>query len=144
TRAAKLGGDLVKVALETPGKLLELCPGMEDQLDQLDELALAAIDAALPMQSLALMALSLRVAGRRAELARKLAAAVNVAAHPTPELGEQIMNRLAARVGTLGIRLSNLGRHEQALSATQEAVDIYRRLAQTRPDPFLPNLPTSL
>ena len=33
---------------------------------------------------------------------------------------------------------------EEALAATQEAVDISRRLAQTRPDAFLPDLARSL
>ena len=42
------------------------------------------------------------------------------------------------------MRLSDLGRREEALAATQEAVDIYRRLAQTRPDAFLPDLAASL
>src|SRR5262249_19648768 len=42
------------------------------------------------------------------------------------------------------IRLSNLGRREEALAASQEAVDIRRRLAQTRPDAFLPDLAMSL
>jgi tetratricopeptide (TPR) repeat protein len=40
--------------------------------------------------------------------------------------------------------LSNLGRREEALAASQEAVDIRRRLAQTRPDAFLPDLAMSL
>ncbi len=40
----------------------------------------------------------------------------------------------------LGIRLSDLGRREEALAATQEAVDIYRQLAAARPDAFLPDL----
>jgi len=40
--------------------------------------------------------------------------------------------------------LSNLGRREEALAASQEAVDINRRLAQTRPDAFLPDLARSL
>jgi tetratricopeptide (TPR) repeat protein len=40
--------------------------------------------------------------------------------------------------------LSNLGRREEALAASQEAVDIRRRLAQTRPDAFLPDLATSI
>jgi tetratricopeptide (TPR) repeat protein len=47
-------------------------------------------------------------------------------------------------LSNLGIRLSNLGRREEALAASQEAVDIYRRLAQTGPDAFLPDLATSL
>jgi tetratricopeptide (TPR) repeat protein len=43
-----------------------------------------------------------------------------------------------------GAMLSNLGRREEALAASQEAVDITRRLAQTRPDAFLPDLAGSL
>ena len=75
TRAAALGGDFIKVALETPGRLLDLCPALEPQLESLEEPALAAIDAALPLHSLTLMELSLRVAERRADLARKMDAA---------------------------------------------------------------------
>ena len=45
-----------------------------------------------------------------------------------------------ASLNNLGRRLSNLGRREEALAASQEAVDIRRRLAQTRPDAFLPDL----
>jgi hypothetical protein len=67
TQAAKLAGDLIKVALETPGQLLGLCPALEAQLDSLDEPVLAAIDAELPAQSLTLMELSLSVAIRRAD-----------------------------------------------------------------------------
>src|SRR5262249_60366487 len=47
-------------------------------------------------------------------------------------------------LNNLGIRLSNLGRREDALAASQEAVDIRRRLAQTRPDAFLPDLARSI
>ena len=49
---------------------------------------------------------------------------------------------------TSAIRLSNrlfgLGRREDALKASQEAVDIYRALAKDRPDAFLPDLATSI
>jgi tetratricopeptide (TPR) repeat protein len=44
----------------------------------------------------------------------------------------------------LGIRLSEMGRRAEALQATQEAVDLYRRLAAQRPDAFLPYLAGSL
>jgi hypothetical protein len=40
--------------------------------------------------------------------------------------------------------LSNLGRREEALAASKESVDIRRRLAQSRPDAFLPDLARSL
>ncbi len=50
----------------------------------------------------------------------------------------------AGHLNNLGARLSGLGRREDALSATQEAVDIYRDLSRTRPDAFLPDLAMSL
>jgi hypothetical protein len=42
------------------------------------------------------------------------------------------------------IRLSALGRREDALAAAEEAVRLYRALAAARPDAFTPNLATSL
>jgi tetratricopeptide (TPR) repeat protein len=144
TQAAKLAGDLIKVALETPGQLLGLCPALEAQLDSLDEPVLAAIDAELPAQSLTLMELSLSVAIRRADRARNLDVVATAATDVPTDAREQILDHLAARVGTLGTRLSNLGRREEALAASQEAVDIRRRLVQTRPDAFLPDVAMSL
>ena len=41
-------------------------------------------------------------------------------------------------------RLSDLGRREEALSAAEEAVGLYRALAAARPDAFLPDLAMSL
>jgi tetratricopeptide (TPR) repeat protein len=137
-----LAGDMIVVAIETPGSLIDR---LDRQVPKLDEEALAAIDAALPMQSLALMELALHVAERRVELARNLSAAADAAAEDVaPELKEAILAHLAARVGTLGNRLSALGRREDALKASQEAVDIRRRLAQKNPDAFLPDLAMSL
>jgi tetratricopeptide (TPR) repeat protein len=144
TQAAALGGDLVKVALETPGRLLDLCPALAAQLDSLDDPALLAIDVELPMQSLTLMELSLSVANRRADLARELDAAAAATADVLPDMREEILNHLAAQVGKLGVRLSAVGRREDALAASQEAVNIRRRLAQTQPDVFLPGLAMSL
>jgi tetratricopeptide (TPR) repeat protein len=43
-------------------------------------------------------------------------------------------------LNNLGIRLSNLGRREQALTATTEAVEIYRRLAAANPAAFVEDL----
>jgi tetratricopeptide (TPR) repeat protein len=45
---------------------------------------------------------------------------------------------------SLGLRLGNAGRAEEALAATTEAADIYRRLAAARPDAFEPDLAASL
>ena len=57
---------------------------------------------------------------------------------------ERANSHLAARLGILGNRLSNLGRREEALAASNEAVTIYRRLAETHPDAFLPDLARSV
>ena len=44
---------------------------------------------------------------------------------------------LAISLNALEFPLANLGRHEQALAPAQEAVTIYRRLAETDPDTHL-------
>jgi tetratricopeptide (TPR) repeat protein len=60
-----------------------------------------------------------------------------------PETEKNTVER-ARLQNNLGNRLSDLGRREEALGAAQEAVEIYRRLAESRPDAFLPYLATSL
>jgi len=50
----------------------------------------------------------------------------------------------ARLVSNLGAALSSLGRREEALEATEEAVGIYRELARRNPDAFLPDLARSL
>jgi len=102
------------------------------------------MDAALPQRILTLMELSLHIAERRAELARQLHAANEARADAPSDVRDFILNDLTARIETLGIRLSNLGRREQALAASQEAVDIHRRLAETRSDASLSDLAMSL
>ena len=47
-------------------------------------------------------------------------------------------------LNNLGMMQSALGQREAALASTLEAVDIYRRLAEARPDAFLPDLAASL
>ena len=51
---------------------------------------------------------------------------------------------LATSMNNLGLRLSNLGRREQALAPTEEAVTIYRRLAEANPTAYLPDLAASM
>ncbi|HEV7506353.1 MAG TPA: tetratricopeptide repeat protein [Thermoanaerobaculia bacterium] len=60
------------------------------------------------------------------------------------DLDESQQAELARLANNLGSRLSDLGRPEDALRATQEAVDIGRQLTQTRPAAFLPIFATSL
>ena len=47
-------------------------------------------------------------------------------------------------MNNLGHRLSRPGRRDEALAPTDEAVDIYRRLAQANPAAFVPDLARSL
>ncbi|MFM7199592.1 MAG: tetratricopeptide repeat protein, partial [Myxococcota bacterium] len=81
---------------------------------------------ALPLQSLALAELALWVTD---EILKR----PNLSAEVTAEL---LLNK--------GHRLSELGRREEALQATQEAVGLYRRLVEQNPDAFNPNLAMSL
>jgi tetratricopeptide (TPR) repeat protein len=56
---------------------------------------------------------------------------------PRPESRAELLSNLS-------VYLSMLGRREEALAASQEAVDIYRRLAEMQPHAFLNNLAMSL
>ncbi len=47
-------------------------------------------------------------------------------------------------LNNLSVWQSALGQREAALASTQKAVDLYRKLAEGRPEPFLRNLATSL
>jgi tetratricopeptide (TPR) repeat protein len=159
TRTRDLAADMVAVMIDTQGALRE---SLDRRIEALDEEALAALDTALPLDSLNLMELSLRIAERRAGLARAMAARpwvsiwrflrsilarATAAKREATSLVEQhgpMLAHLAARARTLGIRLANLGRREDALAASRETLDMYRRLAATRPDAFLPDLAGSL
>jgi len=50
----------------------------------------------------------------------------------------------AGWLNNLALRLSDLGRREEALTAAEEAVRLRRALAKTRPDAFIPDLAGSL
>ena len=51
---------------------------------------------------------------------------------------------LAITLNNISVHLYDLGRGEEALAASREAVDIYRNLVITRPDAFLPSLAMSV
>ncbi|MGY6658640.1 tetratricopeptide repeat protein [Amycolatopsis sp. TRM77291] len=53
-------------------------------------------------------------------------------------------NHLAKSLNNLSIRLRNIGRREESLTASSEAVELYRQLAEKRPETFLTNLANSL
>jgi len=57
---------------------------------------------------------------------------------------ESVAIEQARLASNLGKRLSDLGRREEALQATEEAVVVYRALAERRPSAFFPNLVKSL
>lgn len=57
---------------------------------------------------------------------------------------EQPDEERAPRLTRLGVRLSDLGRREEALASTLEAVDIYRKLAAAHPGTLLPDFVTGL
>jgi tetratricopeptide (TPR) repeat protein len=144
TRAATLAPDLIKVGIESSGALLSLCRNLEAQLDSFDQNILERIDAALPVKSVALTELSLHVAQRRAAWARELDTQLNEEQRRSSAVQNQVLGHLAGRMNTLGVRFSNLEKLDEALSASREAVDIYRCLADTDPNNFRPEFARSL
>src|SRR5262249_26825925 len=134
-----LAREAVAVIIETPGALAGL---LERRIDALDESTLTAIDDVLPLQSLALMELSLRVAVRRVNMVRELVAARWWT--PLRFRSPAVLRQLAGHLNTLAVRLVGLGRWEEALAASEEASDICRRLAHKQSAAFLGDLATSL
>ncbi|MFE4700369.1 ATP-binding protein, partial [Streptomyces sp. NPDC056738] len=61
--------------------------------------------------------------------------------HDTPTADPAV---LAASLNNQSVRLAELGRREDALTAVTRAVDAYQALADQRPDAFLPNFAASL
>lgn len=88
------------------------------------------------------------------EVLREVEAALPSRTVALRELGE-VCSRQLARFETeprvrarhlnhLSTRLADLGRWEDALASIEEAIEIYRALAKSRPDAFLPNLASAL
>ncbi len=100
-----------------------------------DPALLSVIDTAMPRQTLVLLEKAVEVGLLLVERSGKL-----VRHRPTEPVGAE-HGRL---LNNLSVRLSNLGRREDALTKAQEAAGIYEQLAQARPDAFLPYLATSL
>ena len=93
---------------------------------------LRIIEGALPQHTLALRE-------RAAEVYTLLAATLAGQAED-----EDVKAERSRLLGNLGNRLSDLGRREEALEATAEALRIRRQLAAQRPDAFLSGLAMSL
>ncbi|MFC8797237.1 tetratricopeptide repeat protein, partial [Promicromonospora sp. NPDC057138] len=94
-----------------------------------DATTLQAVAAAIPYPSARMAPTGLLLAQRRLELAR---------GHPENELD------FARSLTSLGTQLSGVGRVVEAVSATEEAVATYRRLAEANPDRYEPDLARSL
>ena len=103
---------------------------------------LTVIEAALPRSTRYLQAAS--VALTRHALSRHDSLHPGWRQHPDTPSGQSVAREGTRLLNNLGIRLSGLGRREEALAATGEAVEIYRRLAVARPDAFEPDLAMSL
>ena len=106
--------DLVAVALTH-------CPQPE---------AAARLFRQFPERSIGLAVLAATMTSQAVGHHRQLAAASPDAMTPD----------LAWTLNILSLRLSELGRREEALAAAEEAVDLYRQLAAARPDAFTPGL----
>ncbi len=74
---------------------------------------------------------------------RELAAVATELAYRKVEDGDNRTEK-ARLLNNQSVRLSALGRHEEALAAIEEAVKIRRELADKRPDAFRPDLASSL
>jgi hypothetical protein len=117
-----------------------------------DALALWELAAAIPQETQQLAELALVIQRRitvLTEAKHTLGLFTRFVSHLgfNPKLSDSGLDTLAQHAGSLnneGVRLSALGRHEEALTATGEAVDIQRKLAAVRPDAFLPGLAQSL
>ena len=92
--------------------------------------ASATLVSQLPEHSVGLAALAATFTSQAVDHHRQLAAA-----RP-----DEFTPNLAGMVSNLSLRLSDLGRREDALATADEAVALYRQLAAARPDAFTPNL----
>ncbi|MGV1010502.1 MAG: tetratricopeptide repeat protein, partial [Dermatophilaceae bacterium] len=97
---------------------------------------LRALSDAVPPSSVALAALAAHWAGHQVHQAR--------AQHAADPDDTTAAADLAASLNNLSVRLSGLGRREDALTAIEEAVQLRRTLATAHPDAFTPNLAASL
>ena len=94
---------------------------------------LEALVAELPEETLVLRELAARAQESLVDMLSK-----QVGTEP------ELLSLLASALNDLANRLSDLGRHEPALVAAEQAVARYRELAEQRPDAFRPALAGSL
>lgn len=100
-----------------------------------DPKQLLPLAEALPLQTTILREPAVKLTERLARYFRHLA-----------ERSQDVVawDKAAASLTNLAIRLRDLGRREQALAAAEEAVQLYRTLAEAHPDAVTPDLAASL
>jgi tetratricopeptide (TPR) repeat protein len=147
-----LGEELVREVLTKDSGLLGRVLDREDERQARDALVVVGrllLDVTLPL-ALAEEVLRRVDAEKHLPVSLRDAAATATervlrehrAAHPEP--GEAARAERARLLNNLSNRLADLGRREDALEAIEQAVDIRRKLADARPDAFLPKLAMSL
>jgi tetratricopeptide (TPR) repeat protein len=115
----------LEVAKAEPHPMATILTGLAQH--KVDPTTLAPLEPYLPKQTTAFREFNVLITG--------------AALQQTPP--EDRIER-ARLLNNLGYRLSKLGRREDALADAQEALTVYRELAQQRPDAFLPDLARSL
>jgi len=141
SRTEALAAPLMATATTAPGVLVPL---LQAEIPSMGEDALLAIVQAVPGRSVLLDDVALQAAARHADTVRSRTNAMHRRPDALSDDDAGALRRLAASVGTLGIRLGYVDRREDVLAASEEAVRVYRELAASRPDAFLPDLAMSL
>ncbi|HLH68398.1 MAG TPA: tetratricopeptide repeat protein [Candidatus Dormibacteraeota bacterium] len=120
---AVLAGDAIAVARETGDPLgTALARALRERPEATS--ALAALHSEIPEHTVSLREVARLLAQAQVEVAR--------ASGSAPDLARSLNN--------LSNRLGELGRREEALEAVQEAVRLYRPLAEQRPEALRPDL----
>ena len=132
---AGLGAAAVQVITETADPRAMLT-AIHDVAEQADETGLRQLVDALPASSLSLADLAAQWTTRQVSLLRARATAAADPDTVTPDL--------ASALNKQSLRLADLGRREEALTASSDALDIYRELATAHPDAFIPDLAMAL
>ena len=125
--------DLLAAAIDAPAGQLPDLLDLALQLAPQPGLAAALADQ-MPEHSVQLAALAATLTSQQVTQDRAAAADGEPAA----------VGRLGGSLNTLSARLADLGRREDALAASQEAVGIFQGLAAADPDAFRPGLAMSL
>ena len=131
----RLGQDFGDIAAGKPG--LAWLDAVVGSIKTTGELI--ALAAQFPEQTISLREIVATLTSRIVEGLRQFAKAA-----PGDESGLAARGKLSGWLNDQSNRLSDLGRREEALAASEEAVGLYRSLAAARPDAFTPYLALAL